>query len=91
VDESLTWKFKSLWQQTKTEKAELYSKVASADAIYLDRGVISPSQVAERFESEEFQTDLMIEKDEEIQIPDNEAEQILSEIKKDIGMKGNKQ
>jgi phage-related protein (TIGR01555 family) len=91
VDESLTWKFKSLWQQTKTEKAELYSKVASADAIYLDRGVISPSQVAERFESEEFQTDLMIEKDEEIQIPENEAEQILSEIKKDIGMKGNKQ
>lgn len=39
-------KFPPLWQPTEKEKAEVYSTVANADAQYLDRGVITPAEVA---------------------------------------------
>lgn len=46
VDEELPWIFKSLYQQSDKEKAELHKMQAEADAIYIDRQVLSPETVA---------------------------------------------
>jgi len=80
-DPNFTWSFKSLWQETSTQKADNYSKIASADAAYLDRGVIDPSQVAKRFEKEQFSVDLMVDADEEVEIETEEDDQIIKEIR----------
>jgi phage-related protein (TIGR01555 family) len=83
VDDELSWKFKSLWQQTNNEKAELYGKVATADAIYLDRGVISPVDVAKRFGEDDFSADLVVEEILEESPEPVEAEALMNEIKQD--------
>lgn len=57
----LGFKFKSLYQLTELEQADLRLKVAQADQIYLSTGVLDPSEVAEsRFGGEEYsiETDL---------------------------------
>lgn len=48
-------KFPSVFTMTESEKADLYSTVATADAVYLDRGVLIPLEVrSSRFATTEF-------------------------------------
>ncbi len=46
VPESWAVTFPSLWQPTPEEQAQIEKTVAEKDAIYIDRGVVSPEEVA---------------------------------------------
>jgi phage-related protein (TIGR01555 family) len=64
--EKIRFKFCSLYQMTDNEKAEIYYKTAQADAIYMDRDVLSPMVVAEnRFSGQEIDfTSMQVDVDE---------------------------
>lgn len=51
-------KFRALLEESDGEIAKTRESIAKADAIYLDRGVVSPEQVAGRFSASGFQLDL---------------------------------
>lgn len=54
--------FKSLWQLDESEEADARLKVAQADAIYLDRNVIDPSEVAvSRFGGKKYSRETKID------------------------------
>lgn len=56
--------FKSLWQQDETEQADTRLKVAQADAVYLDRNVVDPSEVAiSRFGGKKYSMETQIDSD----------------------------
>lgn len=58
------WKvtFPPLWQSTPSEDADLRQKVAATDQIYIDKGVITPEEVAlNRFRSEGWSPDTTID------------------------------
>lgn len=69
--------FPSLWELTEKEQAELRKTVADADAIYIDRGVLDPGEVAKsRFGGNKYsmETDIDINKTrtlpgEELNVP----------------------
>ena len=44
--ESLEIEFEPLWQLDEKEEADVRVKVSQADAVYLDRGVLDPAEVA---------------------------------------------
>jgi hypothetical protein len=77
--DDISWDFAQLWQMSDAEKAEIYSKYAAGDASYIDRGVLSASDAAKRFEGEHFLIDLKIDEYEE---DDSSDEQILAEMAK---------
>lgn len=53
--EDLDVDFQPLWQLDKKEEADVRVKVAQADAVYLDRGVLDPAEVAvSRFGGEKY-------------------------------------
>ena len=55
-------KFPPLWQPTAKEKAETRFVVAQTDAIYLDRGVVSPDEVAKsRWGGDEYSMETEVE------------------------------
>lgn len=57
-------KFQPLWQQTEKEIAETKKITAETDNIYINNGVIDPSEVRQaRFGGEEYSSDLMVEGD----------------------------
>jgi phage-related protein (TIGR01555 family) len=57
--------FNPLFQMTEKEKQEIYKGTAEADAIYVDRGVLDPNEVAvSRFSGTEFSTGV-VQLDEE--------------------------
>lgn len=60
--EDLSWQFKPLWQMSEQEKANLHKTQAEADAIYLDRQVTSPENIAQsRWGSGEYSTETAME------------------------------
>jgi uncharacterized protein len=79
-DPEFSWKFAPLWQESNQQKAANYATVANADAAYIDRGVLDPSQVAQRFEADTFSVDLKLEEEPE-EVPMAEDESILKEIR----------
>jgi phage-related protein (TIGR01555 family) len=61
-----TWsvEFPDLWQLDDVQKAEVRSKNAQADQIYLSNGVVSPGEVAEsRFSGDEYGNDLKLDQE----------------------------
>lgn len=62
VIEDLDYEFKPLWQETEGEKATTHKTQAEADALYLDRGVLSPETVAtSRFGGSTYSTETAAE------------------------------
>lgn len=54
--------FPALWELDDTQKADMRSKLATADGVYLANGVIAPHEVAEsRFGGDEFGIDLKLD------------------------------
>lgn len=49
-----------LWAPTEAERADMYSKVATADGVYLANEVLSPANARERFKPEGFQIELPV-------------------------------
>lgn len=57
-----TIKFKPLWQMTEKETADLRLSVAQADQIYIDKGVVTPAEVAtSRFRPEGWSGETVID------------------------------
>jgi len=57
-------KFAPLWQPTPVEQAELEKKHAESDAIYIDRGVLLPEEVAlSRYRSEGWSAETQIDRE----------------------------
>ena len=62
----LAWEvcFPSLWQTTEKEKAELRKLVAEVDAVYIDKGVLMPEEVAlSRFGASGYSTETHVNLD----------------------------
>lgn len=54
--------FNSLWQSDDSELAEVREKIARADALYIDRGVLEPEEVAiSRFGGDTYSLDTTID------------------------------
>lgn len=61
---ALVWGFNPLTQLDSQEQSELHFKQAQADALYIDRGVLGPDEVAQsRFGGDEFSVDTKIDTD----------------------------
>lgn len=58
----------SLWEPTAPEKADMYSKTATADAIMLERGVLSPEEVRTRFTDDGYSCEIQT-----AELPDDTA------------------
>lgn len=59
--------FPTLWSLTELEEADRRSKQASADAIYLDRGVVTPEEVAQsRFCGNSYSIETQLSNDRDI-------------------------
>jgi hypothetical protein len=55
-------KYRSLWQPTDSEKAEVRLKMAQVDRAYIDMGVLNASDVlASRFAGDEYSLDTTVE------------------------------
>lgn len=62
LPKTLDVEFRSLWQSDDTEEADTRLKVAQADAIYLDRNVVDPSEVAvSRFAGKSYSMETQID------------------------------
>jgi phage-related protein (TIGR01555 family) len=48
IDESIVIKFKPLWQMSTDEEANIRIKNAQADSIYVDRGILDPTEIRQR-------------------------------------------
>lgn len=60
--EDLTWEFKSLDVQSDKQKADVRLAMANADAAYIDRGVLTPDEVAEsRFGGDQYSIETTID------------------------------
>lgn len=87
-EEPETWDFdfKPLWQMTDKENAEIKKVISEADGNYIDRGVLSPEEVAiSRFGGEEFSMETVINKEARetpntIDIDDVELEGIKEDL-----------
>lgn len=56
--------FPSLWQRTETEEAELRAKQATTDAMYIDKGVLTPEEVAlSRFRPDGWSAETIVDLD----------------------------
>jgi phage-related protein (TIGR01555 family) len=61
VPESWSVTFPSLWQMSPTEQAAVEKSTAERDAIYMDRGVLTPEEVAiSRFTADGWKADTLI-------------------------------
>lgn len=99
---TLDVEFKSLWQLDESEEADARLKVAQADAIYLDRNVIDPSEVAvSRFGGKKYSRETKIDSSSRIAISpqqtpatelpssdDKSKEPIVSEATKSAAING---
>lgn len=57
-----SFEFRSLWQMDEKERAQIEKIVAEKDAIYIDRGVVDPDEVAiSRFGGEGFSQETIID------------------------------
>ena len=63
VPERLNMKFPPYMEMDPKEKALIYKSTAEADAIYIDRQVMSPDEPGKRFREEGFEQDLEIDQD----------------------------
>jgi phage-related protein (TIGR01555 family) len=60
--EDLSYSFRPLWQESESEKAMTHKTQAEADAIYIDRGVVSPQTIASsRFGGSEYSSETAME------------------------------
>ena len=76
--------FNPLDMPTEAETATTYKTTAEADAIYLDRSVLSPNDVRQgRFEGTEFQTNLTLAPDDGEDMDFEEAEQLVQDVRSD--------
>jgi hypothetical protein len=58
-------KFPSLWQPTPTEDADLKNKVAQTDQIYIEKGVVTPEEIAtSRFRKDGWNAETVIDLEE---------------------------
>lgn len=55
--------FPPLQQTTDKERAEIRKLVADTDAVYLDRAVLSPTEVRSHFSGDEFSVDVQLDPD----------------------------
>lgn len=51
-EKNISWEFESLWQMSQEQKAKIELDKANRDAIYLDRGVVSPETIQNELSSE---------------------------------------
>jgi phage-related protein (TIGR01555 family) len=73
----LGFDFKPIWQMDDKEKAELRSKNATSDQIYIQNAVLDPSEVREsRFGGDTYGMEISIDKD----LDDDLAEMIPNEV-----------
>jgi len=64
IPADFTWKFQPLWQMDEQDHAAMRKTMAEADSIYLDRGVIDPSDVARsRFGGDEYSIETTLSAD----------------------------
>jgi phage-related protein (TIGR01555 family) len=57
-------KWNKLWQESQGEQAKTRQALAQADAVYLDRGVLSPDEVANsRFAGDEYSIDTELDQE----------------------------
>lgn len=76
--EGWSFEFAPLWQMSDTEKADLRLKTAQTDAIYLDRQVLAPDEVAgSRWGGDEYSIETTM--DDEARQVMREAEEIQAE------------
>lgn len=60
----LGFKFKSLYQMTELEEAELRNKQAQTDSLYIEHGVLDPTEIAEsRFGGESYSIETELDKE----------------------------
>jgi hypothetical protein len=63
VPEAWSFVFRALWQQDSKQQADERLAIAQADALYLDRGVLSETEVANsRFGGDGFSADTVLDK-----------------------------
>lgn len=64
IPKTISIDFGSLWQLDENEEADIRLKVAQADAVYLDRGVLDPAEVAiSRFGGDKYSMETEIDLD----------------------------
>lgn len=66
LPKTLTFQWRSLWQMTPKEKAEVYEKTANGDQKYWQMGVLQEAHMEGRFSSDGFNQDITIEPGEEL-------------------------
>jgi phage-related protein (TIGR01555 family) len=72
TQEVYNFDFKSLWQLSEKEEAEIKKITAETDQIYINNAVLDPSEVRQaRFGGEKYSSDILVEGDIEI---DNQQE-----------------
>lgn len=66
VETEVSLSFMPLWRPTQKEEAETHATQANADAVYLDRGVVTPEEIrASRFSPTGFSTQTVVDDDME--------------------------
>jgi phage-related protein (TIGR01555 family) len=76
--ENYTISFPPLWQPTEKEQAEIYKTNAEGDQIYMDGGVLIPSEVAlSRFTPDGYSTEITIDTKTREDMLKNDLEEML--------------
>lgn len=84
IDNAFEYKFKNLRELNEQEQADLRSKQAQTDAVYIDRGVVDPEEIAEsRFGQDEYSTETHLNR-EMRDIVGTEGEDLLSQAGEEI-------
>lgn len=73
IDRNISFNYIPLWEMDEKEKAELNKTIADTDAVYLDRGVLSPAEIRNRLAHDVNNDYNSIDPDD---VPDNEFDNI---------------
>ena len=73
IDHNITFDYIPLWEMDEKERAELNKTIADTDAVYLDRGVLSPAEIRNRLAHDVNNDYNSIDPDD---VPDNEFDNI---------------
>lgn len=75
--------FNPLWQMSEKEESDLRKVVADTDAVYINAGVVDPTEVAlSRFGGDKYSRDMVIDKELREQEPLEQGEEV--EIEEDL-------
>lgn len=73
VNRDISFEYISLWEMDEKERAELNKTIAETDAVYLDRGVLSPAEIRDRLAHDVNNDYNSIDPDD---VPENEFDNI---------------